>query len=92
MITPFLNISSLLIGLTAWGFGVRALRNHRMSLCSFICCILALVLQFIELTHRAQIGDVVAILDTIRAITLAAVTLSAGTIFLNGLAWLAGRN
>lgn len=86
MITPFLNVSSLLIGLAAWGFGIRAVRRGRMSLASFACCILALVLQFVELTHRAQIGDVSAILDTIRAVTLAAFTLAVGTVTLNTIA------
>ena len=91
MITPFLNLSSLLIGLAAWGFGIRAVRRGRMSPVSFSLCILALVLQFIELTHREQIGDISAIMDTIRAITLAAVTLSAGTVTLNLLAHYRGR-
>ena len=53
---------------------------------AFGFCLLALVLQFAELTHRAEIGDISAILDTVRAITLAAATLSAGTISLNALA------
>lgn len=91
MITPFLNVNSLLIGLAAWFFGAIAVRNRRVSLCSFSCCALALVLQFLELTHRAQIGDVIAILDTIRPITLAALTLSTGTVLLNTIAWLRGR-
>lgn len=91
MITPFLNVSSLLIGLAAWGFGIRALRRGRVSLASFACCILALVLQFVELTHRAQIGDASGILDTIRAVTLAAVALSAVTVTLNTIARFRGR-
>lgn len=86
MILPFLNVSSLLIGLAAWGFGIRALRRGRVSLASFACCVLALVLQFVELTHRAQIGDASGILDTIRAVTLAAFTLAVGTVTLNTIA------
>ena len=39
----------------------------------------------------AAIGDISAILDTVRAITLAAATLSAGTVLLNTLAHFAGR-
>lgn len=92
MITPILNIGSLAIGLGAWGFGLLALKRRRISLLSFGCCLLALVLQFTELTHRAQTGDVVAILDTVRGVTLAAATLSAGTLILNTAAHLRGRD
>ena len=62
-----------------------------MSLWSFVLCLLSLLLQFAELTHRSAIGDTAAILDTICAVTLAAVTLSAGTVLLNTLAHLTGR-
>ena len=91
MISPILNVSSLLLGLAAWGFGIAALRRGKISLTSFALCLLALVLQFTELTHRAQIGDVSAILDTVRAVTQAAAVLSAGTLFLNTLAYLRSK-
>ena len=91
MITPILNLSSLILGLAAWGLGVMALIRRRVSLMSFGCCLLALILQFAELTHRTAIGDISAILDTVLAITLAAATLSAGTVSLNALAHLTGR-
>ena len=91
MITPLLNVSSLLLGLAAWGFGIAALRRGKISLTSFALCLLALVLQFAELTHRAQIGDVIAILDTVQAVTMAAAVLSAGTLFLNTLAYLRSK-
>lgn len=91
MTTAILNVSSLLLGLTAWALGMRAVRRGRMSLSSFFCCLLAMVLQFAELNHRAQIGDIVAILDTVRGVLLAASTLAAGTLLLNGLAHFAGR-
>lgn len=91
MLTPILNIGSLILGLAAWCFGFAALRNRRMSLLSFSCCVFALVLQLLELTHRARIGDISAILDTVRAITLAAITLSAGTVLLNTIALLRAR-
>ena len=91
MITPLLNVSSLLLGLAAWGFAIAALRRRKISLTSFALCLLALVLQFTELTHRAQIGDVSAILDTVQAVTMAAAVLSAGTLFLNTLAYLRSK-
>ena len=91
MITPLLNVSSLLLGLAAWGFAIAALRRRKISLTSFALCLLALVLQFAELTHRAQIGDVSAILDTVQAVTMAAAVLSAGTLFLNTLAYLRSK-
>ena len=91
MISPLLNVSSLLLGLAAWGFGIAALRRRKISLTSFALCLLALVLQFAELTHRAQIGDVSAILDTVQAVTMAAAVLSAGTLFLNTLAYLRSK-
>ena len=91
MISPILNVSSLLLGLTAWGFAIAGLKRRRMSLTSFALCLLALVLQFAELTNRAQIGDVSAILDTVRAVTMAAAVLSAGTLFFNTLAYLSSK-
>ena len=91
MISPILNVSSLLLGLAAWGFGIAALRRRKISLTSFALCLTALVFQFAELTHRAQIGDVSAILDTVQAVTMAAAVLSAGTLFFNTLAYLSGK-
>jgi hypothetical protein len=91
MISPILNVSSLLLGLTAWGFAIAGLKRRRMSLTSFALCLLALVFQFAELTHRAQIGDTIAILDTVSAVTMAAAVLSAGTLLLNTLAFLRGK-
>ena len=91
MITPILNVSSLLLGLAAWGFAIATLRRSRISLTSFALCLLALVFQFLELTHRAQTGDVVAILDTVSAVTMAAAVLSAGTMVLNTLAYLRSK-
>lgn len=95
MITPFLNVSSLLLGLAAWGFGIAGLRRSKISLTSFALCLLALILQFLELTHRARIGDtsaILAILDTVGAVTLAAAVLSVGTMVLNMLAYLRGKD
>ena len=91
MITPLLNVSSLLLGLAAWGFAIVGLKQRRMSLTSFALCLLALVFQFAELTHRAQIGDVSAILDTVQAVTMAAAVLSTITLLLNILAFLRGK-
>ena len=91
MISPILNVSSLLLGLTAWGFGIAALRRGKISLTSFALCLTALVFQFAELTHRAQIGDVIAILDTVQAVTMAAAVLSTITLLLNTLAFLRGK-
>ena len=91
MLTPILNLSSLILGLTAWGFAIAGLKRRRMSLTSFALCLLSLVLQFAELTHRVQIGDVSAILDTVSAVTMAAAVLSAGTLLLNTLAFLRSK-
>lgn len=91
MTTIVLNVSSLLLGLAAWGFGLNALRRQRMSLLSFVLCLLSMVLQFAELTHRAAVGDIHAILDTVCAVFWAAATLAAGTVFLNALAHFQGR-
>ena len=91
MITPILNISSLLLGLAAWGFGIAGVRRRQVSLTSFALCLFSLVLQFLELTHRAHIGDTSAILDTVGAVTLSAAVLSTITLFLNTLAYLRGK-
>ena len=92
MITPFLNVSSLLLGLAAWGFGIAGLRRGKVSLTSFALCLLALIFQLLELTHRARICDTIAILDTVGAVTMAAAVLSAGTMVLNILAYLRGKD
>ena len=86
MITPLLNVSSLLLGLAAWGFGIAALRRRKISLTSFALCLLALVLQFAELTHRAQSSHQAG--STSKEPWK---MLSAGTLFLNTLAYLRSK-
>lgn len=82
------HIFSLLLGLLAWGLGIRAAVRGRPGSGSFAACALSLLLQLVELRRLAQQGDTSAIYDTIGAVTLAAAVLLAVTAALNGIALL----
>lgn len=85
--TPFYNLSSLVLGLSAWflAFAGIFLRNRKgaVMLASFTCCGAALALQFFELRHRILIGDFAAIADIYPTMAWVALILLLGTVFLN---------
>ncbi len=87
MLTPFLNLSSLILGLTAWALGIAACRRSQplCSFFSFTCCGLALVLQFFELRHRLALNDLSAVLDIYPAMATIAAVLLLGTVAVNAL-------
>lgn len=88
-ISIFLNILSLIWGVSAWLLAIlavtasKAITSHRNTILSFIFCILALVSQFFEINNRVNIGDYAAIEDTIRAVLIAAIVLIFTTVALN---------
>jgi len=88
-LTPFYNISSLLLGLAAWILaGIAITRKKKQlasyySLGSFGMCILSLLLQIFEVANRVNQNDYAAIADTIYAVRFAACVLVGGTILLN---------
>lgn len=84
-----LNLASLLLGLAAWVLGLMGtIKKHgcRLTLGSFGCCALALVLELYEVRRRAELSDWAALMDTMPAVTLAASVLLIVTVLLNLLA------
>ena len=93
----FCNVASILLGLLAWLLGYLALTRHSarvshvLTAGSFTSCTLALLLQFFEIGVRAAINDFSAILDTMRAVIIAACVLVIVTAVLNIAAALKNR-
>ncbi len=90
----FCSIGSILFGLLAWGIPLFSIQKnhpsqvaHRTSCISFLCCAISLWLQLLEVQHRVQIGDMVAVMDTIDAVISVAVILIVGTILTNFLSY-----
>ena len=84
-----LNIGSLILGIGAWvfaGFAIvapMASASRKHTVVSFGSCVIALLLQLLEINRRVVLGDYAAIEDTIGAILLASIVLIAVTILLN---------
>lgn len=90
----FCSIGSISLGVMAWlipCFAISKIKNfqelYQKVFFSFFCCILALVLQLLEINYRVQINDLSAVMDTIAAVVFAAVVLVIGTGISNGLAY-----
>ena len=87
--TTFLNLGSLILGVAAWIIPITAIsmrkkrQLNQFSIYSFSFCAAALMLQLLEVQHLVKIGDLSAIMDTIRATCIAAVVLVIVTIALN---------
>lgn len=78
--TIVFNLGSLALGLAAWGLPFLAIgKKDRFGLCclgSFGCCILSLLLQLFEVKNRVNLEDWSALMDTMHAVTLAAVVMT----------------
>lgn len=76
MISAICNVGAILLGLSSWACGAKAVGNHqrgmRWILASLLCCAAALLLQILEVAHRTAIGDMSAVMDTIGAVAGAA--------------------
>ena len=87
--TAFYNIGSLVLGLAAWIFALLAIKNrqnkpaHFLSVSSFSACALSLLFQIFEVGNRVSKGDLSAVMDTIRAVMIAAALLVLVTVILN---------
>lgn len=87
--TAFYNIGSLVLGLAAWIFALLAIKNrqnkpaHFLSVGSFSACALSLLFQIFEVGNRVSKGDLSAVMDTIRAVMIAAALLVLVTVILN---------
>lgn len=94
-IPSFLNLGSLLLGLTAWIVPILAIKNFgksemnncfRFIIVSFSACVASLCLQLFEINHRIQIQDWSALMDTIGTLIWVAVVLAVITLILNMMA------
>lgn len=97
-LTALYNISSFLLGITAWILaGIAIARKKRQlsnyySLTSFGMCILSLLLQIFEVANRVNQNDYAAIADTIHAVCFAACVLVGVTLVLNLMAVVKAKN
>ena len=88
-----LTLLSLVLGLAAWVLPLVRLARlkrttslhglHRTCFVSFSCCALALVCELFFLDHRVVVQDWSALMDTMRAVCMAAAVLLAGTVLVN---------
>lgn len=86
VLVAMILLGALVLGLLSWGLGIAALvrRSEPLSVCSLICCVLALLLACTYFYGGVQCEDWSTLLDTARAMLLAAVVLTAGNLLLNG--------
>ena len=84
-----LHLLSLVTGIAAWVFGSWAVvsktsrKTHVFSVASLSLCSIALVSQLIEIGRLVEKNDLSAVMDTIRAVNIAAVVLVVVTLVLN---------
>lgn len=85
--SAFFNLGSLILGLAAWVLPVLSLgKKDRFVLCclgSFGCCIFSLLFQVFEVKNRVNLADWSALMDTMHAVTLAAVIMVAVAVISN---------
>ena len=92
-----LHLLSLTAGIAAWLFGCWAIaskknRNTRIfSVASLSLCSIALVSQLIEIGRLVEKNDLSAVMDTIRAVNIAAVVLTVITVVLNVMAFIRNK-
>lgn len=92
-------MGSFVLGIISWIIPVIAIirRNNgckfnNFSLLSLSSCAIALLFQIFEIKHRVNIEDWSAIVDTIGAISVAAIILIVVTVLLNALATRIGKH
>ena len=93
--TILYNLSALGLGLTAWIIGtvlIFAKRRHPwFMLTSFACMGCAMVIEFYELRHRIEIGDLSAVMDIYPTMAWVTLVLLVITVGLNAVALLKKR-
>jgi len=92
----WLNVGSLVLGLTAWILPIVNLFNAKkqeqkkraaLSVVSMTACAISICLQLIYQQYLVKIEDWSAVMDTMGATTLVSGILLVGTILLNGIAF-----
>lgn len=86
VLVAMILLGALGLGLLSWGLGVAALvsRKEPLSVCSLICCALALLLACTYFYGGVQCEDWSALMDTAGAMLLSASVLTAVNLLLNG--------
>lgn len=86
VLVAMILLGALGLGLLSWGLGIAALvlRDGRLSVCSLACCVLALLLACAYFYGGIQCQDWSTLMDTARAMLLAAGVLTAVSLLLNG--------
>ena len=89
-----LNVGSLVLGLIAWVLPAVNLMRHEkdgdrnwavLSVMSVSACAIALFFQIFYNFHLVRIGDLSALMDTMRAVALASGILLTVTLLLNAI-------
>ena len=92
-----LHLLSLATGIAAWVFGSWAVASktgrkaYVFSVTSLSLCSIAVVSQLIEIGRLVEKNDLSAVMDTIRAVNIAAVVLVVVTLVLNAVAFIRKR-
>ena len=93
--TAVYNLSALGLGLLAWiiGFCLLFGKKHRpwLMLLSFAAMGSAMVIEYYELRHRIELGDLSAVMDIYPTMAWVTLVLLAVTVGLNGIALLRHR-
>ena len=94
--TNFLNLGSIILGLTAWALPIAKLMGYRQhdpnhwtvfTILSISTAAVALLFQIMYTNHLVGIEDWSALLDTAGAVTFVSMVLIAVTILLNFLSF-----
>ena len=93
--TILYNLSALGLGLTAWIIGAVLIFTKRrhpwFMLTSFVCMGSAMVIEYYELRHRIEIGDLSAVMDIYPTMAWVTLVLLVVTVGLNAIALLKNR-
>ena len=89
------NLSALGLGLLAWTIGLCLIsaKKHRpfLMLLSFSAMGSAMVIEYYELRHRIELGDLSAVMDIYPTMAWVTLVLLTVTVALNGIALLKNR-
>lgn len=91
----FLNVSSIVLGLIAWGLPIYSLMVRKnwvmLSILSLSSCATALCFQIMSINEWVNVSDWTALLDTMNTLVFISIFLLITTIILNVLTWIIYR-
>ncbi|MGL4374231.1 MAG: hypothetical protein ACRCS6_10630 [Turicibacter sp.] len=100
MMMALFNISSVVLGLIAWGLPIYNLMSDKksnsknwsmLSILSLSSCATAICFQLISINEWVNISDWTALLDTMNAVIFVSIFLLMTTIILNVFTWIIYR-